>query len=134
MAITYFKILLKAEGTNVLIQEPHVLALDSLDEYEITSIPAILDENLSVTSDAGAYKIVADGVEKVINKPSLDTPADNLFDRPIFTNIIKFDTKNSILSAIVPIQVSPSETYGEIIITYQFDGTSFFLEKLPIDY
>lgn len=118
------------EGTGVLMEEVHILSLPTLEEFTIENPLTIIEKTVKDLSNTDAYKFILNGKEKTIEKKALYGPADTLFDKPVFENIIKYNIIDNALTAIVPIQLSATEFYGEFAITYKFNGKAFCFESI----
>jgi hypothetical protein len=124
-------ILVYGTGTGVHEENVHILDADTLDEFEIQSVEDIIKANVQMKTYENSYEIKINDVAYVIDKTSLDSAAQHLFDELGFqSSFYEFKIENGKLFATVLLPVSPTEFGGEFSIEYTYRNHEFVMASI----
>ncbi|MCB2291757.1 hypothetical protein LGK97_18765 [Clostridium sp. CS001] len=128
-------ILTTGTGSDLHLEDIHILDPITLNEYPITDHLALINEqvNSQITKNDKnvLIRIKLKGNEYLITKNISD--AGYWFDNVYFGNSIHWRITNNKIYADVDAQVSPSGFVGTVTIEYKYENAKFILSNISFD-
>lgn len=125
--------LISATGTGTHIENIYIFDKSTLKEFKIESIEDIIKTNVSTKNNPDSYILKIDDKIYEINKSKLNSQFKNLFTEPVFKNNYHYEIRDNKLFAIVAIQVSPTEFYGELLIEFKSLDNKFVVKSISFN-
>lgn len=125
-------ILTTGSGSDVHVEEIHVINPDNFSETEVENPLDIIKNNVktSITKKNGDVLIQVTLNNKTYEVKRKDSDAGFWFENVGFGSWMHYDIKNNLLTVRVGAQVSPSGFVGEVIINYKFLGDKYVLKEI----
>lgn len=129
-------ILTTGTGSDIHIEEVHVINLDNFSEIKVANPLDIVKNTVQTTitkqNDDVLIKITLNKKTKIIKRKNSDVGF--WFENVYFGNLTHYDIKNNLLKVRVGAQVSPSGFVGEVVITYKFLYNKYVLNDTAFEY
>lgn len=123
-------ILTKGTGSNVDLQEVHILDANSLKEYQVEDpIQLVLKHvDTNVTQDKVFIRLPKRHLTLVEGISTI--PKNHLFNQVAFGSILRFEVKNGKLYAYIWGQITPAHFVGYIKIEYVYRHKMFVMANM----
>ncbi|WFD11429.1 hypothetical protein [Tepidibacter hydrothermalis] len=123
-------ILTKNIGTEVNVQEVHVIEINTMIEREVENPIHIIYKNVKTKLSSEQIEITINNNIKILDKEYIDIEPQNLLKDIAFGNVIKFEVEENKLYAVIPAQIASSSFVGNIKIKYIFQGKMYVMETI----